>query len=268
MIKNYLITGDTHGRVEERLANLPRGLDPAETAIIILGDAGINFYLNKTDYNKKKRLQTLGYTFYLVRGNHEERPENLPTTEMIWDDTVQGNIYREPEFPNIRYFLDGGTYNIDGLKTLVVGGAYSVDKHYRIKNYMQKDGWCGWFESEQLTEQERSNIVIATANENYDLVLTHTCPYSWMPTDLFLSMVDQSTVDNSMERFLDVLKGNFDWTCWLFGHFHADRLERPGVEMYYTDIEDLKNIRRRWIRKDGPPWWMLKGPNYYYYAEV
>ena len=45
MIKHYLITGDTHGRVIERISHIPSHYEPAETALIILGDAGINFYL-------------------------------------------------------------------------------------------------------------------------------------------------------------------------------------------------------------------------------
>ena len=80
MIKNVLITGDTHGRVVERVQNIARdypNYKPNETAIIILGDAGINFYLNKSDKKNKYRINNLGYTIYCVRGNHEEHPGNI-----------------------------------------------------------------------------------------------------------------------------------------------------------------------------------------------
>ena len=43
MIKNWLVTGDTHGQVLERLSHI--GYPPDETALIILGDMGLNFYL-------------------------------------------------------------------------------------------------------------------------------------------------------------------------------------------------------------------------------
>lgn len=56
MIKNYLISGDTHGKVVERLSLITPNYKPEETALIILGDAGINFYLNKTDTKNKKTL--------------------------------------------------------------------------------------------------------------------------------------------------------------------------------------------------------------------
>lgn len=39
MIKNWLVTGDTHGRVMERLSQIDSDkYIPDETAIIILGD--------------------------------------------------------------------------------------------------------------------------------------------------------------------------------------------------------------------------------------
>lgn len=258
----WYITGDTHGKNEERLKQFEKNED--QIALIILGDSGVNFYLNKSDYNRKKRLLEMGINLYLVRGNHEERPENLPNITIIWDENVEGNVYIEPEFPNIRYFLDGGSYIIDGLKTLVIGGACSVDKDYRIKNFTQPNGWCGWFKDEQLTAKEKTAILIATSGKEYDLILTHTCPYSWMPRDLFLNMINQRTVDNSMEQFLEVMKDHIKWKAWLFGHFHADRLELPRVEQYYNDIESLSNIKRRWL--EGEPnveWWLRKGPNYY-----
>ena len=58
MIKNVLITGDTHGHVIERIHNIRRNCpdyEPNETAIIILGDAGINYYLNKMSNETKKQ---------------------------------------------------------------------------------------------------------------------------------------------------------------------------------------------------------------------
>jgi hypothetical protein len=51
MIKNWILTGDTHGarsaitRVNNIARNYPN-YKPEETGIIILGDAGLNFYLN------------------------------------------------------------------------------------------------------------------------------------------------------------------------------------------------------------------------------
>jgi 3-oxoacid CoA-transferase subunit A len=95
--------------------------------LIILGDAGFNFYLNKTDWKLKRNTNNTGYTIYCVRGNHEERPENLKIP-LVYDEEVNGLVYCEKEFPNIKYFVDGSSYDIKGYSVLTIGGAYSVDK--------------------------------------------------------------------------------------------------------------------------------------------
>ena len=38
----------------------------------------------------------------------------------------------------------------------------------------------------------------------------------------------------------DEVKNNIGFKVWLFGHYHADRLERPGVEMFHLDTEELE----------------------------
>ena len=272
MIKNWLVTGDTHGLVMTRLMNIDTAkYIPEETAVIILGDAGINFYLNKTDKKNKKVINNTGFTIYCVRGNHEERPENLPDIIQEWDKTVQNKVYVEPEFPNIKYFIDGQDYEIAGKTVLVIGGAYSVDKWYRlmragVTNKLHPDYTnskkTGWFPAELLTDDELEQIECNCTDNYYDVILTHTCPESWEPRDLFLSGLDQSTVDKSMEKWLDDFKNHIDWKIWLFGHYHDDRLVRPGVEMYYKDIEDWENIMKRWEDPEHLDWWLKKDPNY------
>ena len=52
------LVSDTHGQVLSRLSQINAGKYAAsQTALIILGDAGINFYLNKTDINLKRNIQ-------------------------------------------------------------------------------------------------------------------------------------------------------------------------------------------------------------------
>lgn len=272
MIKKWLITGDTHGRVAERLMHIPDDptILPEEIAIIILGDAGFNFWLNGTDYKTKREANKYGYKIYCVRGNHEDRPENLPDIIHQWDEDVQGSIIFESEFPNIRYFKDGYTYEINGHRTLVIGGAYSVDKWYRLERAgcspeTNKPHKSGWFNDEQLTQDEMLEISSSAFGKQFDFVFSHTCPLSWEPTDLFLSFIDQSTVDKSMEKWLDVIKADIRWGVWCFGHFHKDRIERPRVEQFYGDIEPLEAVWNRWFDDETikEEWWLEKSPNYY-----
>lgn len=247
MIKNWLITGDTHGKVFDRLAKINSSLyAPAETALIILGDAGLNFYLNKTDQIKKSLVQNTGFTIYCVRGNHEERPENLGF-KLVNDANVGNMVYVEEAFPNIRYFVDGGNYIINGHPILTIGGAYSIDKEYRLERAkITGSSFTGWFPDEQLTEQEMTAIAEGSKGKHFDFVFTHTCPLDWEPVDLFLRGVNQATVDKTMETWLNTLKDVIDWGVWCFGHYHADRLERPCVEQFFQDIELLEDVFNRW----------------------
>lgn len=272
MIKHWLLTGDTHGHVMERISKIPSCYEASETALIILGDAGINFYLNKTDAKNKKIINNTGFTLYLVRGNHEERPENLPNIRAKYDTEVNGFIYYEEEFPNIRYFADGCSYKILDKSVLVIGGAYSVDKWYRLQMAGIMDEYhpdyknphkTGWFPDEQLNPKEMNDIISCWEGEKFDIILTHTYPISWEPTDLFITGLDQSKVDKTMEKFLEEVKEKVDWGIWLFGHHHSDRLVRPFVEMLFMDIEDLAHIIERWERPDQIDWWLEKDPNYY-----
>ena len=256
-----------------RLTNIGTADYPVEeTALIILGDAGINFYLNKTDINLKRNIQNTGFTVYCVRGNHEERPENLGYIEHWYDENVKGYVMYEPDYPNIKYFEDGNAYEICGKSVLVIGGAYSVDKWYRLnragvtskldKDYLNPRK-TGWFPDEQLLNWEMTMIEQEHFGKHYDVILTHTCPISWEPTDLFLPGLDQSSVDKTMELWLDEVKQKVNWNIWLFGHYHGDQLVRPGVEMYYKDIENWETIMKRWESPDDLDWWLVKSPNYY-----
>lgn len=66
-----------------------------------------------------------------------------------------------------------------------------------------------------------------------------------------------------MENWLQEIKDNITYHTWCFGHYHDDRLVRPGVEMYYSDIENLEDIHQRWTSGDEPEWYLKKDPNYY-----
>ena len=278
-LKYLIFTGDTHGGVAtiSRIGNIQRNMPeykPEETMVVILGDAGLNFWLNNTDKKYKKLLNSMNYHIYCVRGNHEQRPELIKSMVLVNDENVNNVVYMEEAFPNIRYFVDGKIYNLLGYKCLVVGGAYSIDKWYRLARagYSKDEAEtadpkkCGWFKDECLTAAEMAAIMEKVKGESVDFVLSHTCPLSWEPTDLFLNGIDQSTVDKSMEIWFDELKDNIKWKYWLFGHYHADRIERPHVEQFYQEYEDAESIIARWDKYDEAgelDYWLPKSPAFY-----
>lgn len=248
MIDKWLITGDCHGQVSKRLEEViqkyPDRLN--EIGLVILGDVGLNYWGNNTDRNKKIKCEEYGIYLYCVRGNHEKRPSDVEGMRAVYDKEVAGLVYMEDAYPHIRYLIDGGEYTINGFKVLVLGGAYSVDKWWRLLRANGK--FSGWFENEQLNEDERNHIMnqIKMKDKTYDFVFSHTCPLSFQPTDLFLSFVNQAEVDNSMELWMEEIKDTISWNIWCFGHYHADRTEKACVEQYFNEIEDLNIVQERW----------------------
>lgn len=270
----WMITGDTHS-VFTRFANLPK---EEEIGMIVLGDFGINFYLNKTDTRKKKEVcaNYPNITFYALRGNHEARPQDIPGMIKQFDENVHGVVYLEPQFPNIRYFLDYGFYDIGGYTCYIISGAYSVDKYWRLERAMMTEETnnpkkSGWFANEQLTKEEMDKAteqlyMFKDMGKHIDFIFSHTCPYDWEPRDMFLGAVDQSTVDDTMERWMNSWKDDIHFEVFCFGHFHDDRLVRPHVEMFYHDMEELNVIYKRWKDYDETgelSWWLKKDPNFF-----
>lgn len=254
----YLVTGDIHGNVKTLIARL-KDYKPEETAVILLGDVGLNYGRNQhypaQDRIFKEHLQNSGFTFYCLRGNHEERPQNVPGITIEYDGEVNNDVYLEYDFPNIRYLMDGKIYVFNGYSCLALGGAYSVDKYWRLANGRK------WFPEEQLTKKEQQEILDNVRGLRVDFILSHTCPFDYMPRDLFLSVVDQNTVDNNMELWLNRIACEVNWFIWLWGHFHDDRLIRPNMEMLYNEIYDIEDIYERHYTCNYR--YMKKDPNFF-----
>ena len=205
------ITGDTH-RDFSRLYNLK---ETEEDMLIILGDAGINYYLDDEDVKYKEYLKSFKIKLFCIRGNHEERPKNINSYKEI--EMFGGKVFIEEEYPNLIFAKDGEVYNIDGKSILVIGGAYSVDKNYRIMHGYK------WFKDEQLTTKEMNDVLDKIKGKHFDIVLTHTCPYKYEPREVFIPGLDQSKIDKTMEHFLDKVEENIKYDKWYCGHYHTEK---------------------------------------------
>lgn len=251
------ITGDTHGKFDRIEYFCDRQKTTKDDLMIILGDAGVNYYQNRHDQKLKKYLCDLPITFMLIRGNHEARPDPEWPKHVVAPEMDKGSVYGlftiEDGFPSILYALDGRPYALrvlDEWKTAyVIGGAYSVDKQYRLDSYAAGNHAMKWFPDEQLSPEEMDHI-----RDNFrswlnlegrvDYMLTHTCPLSLEPTDMFLPFIDQSTVDQSTEKFLDEIKTMMEekhvtYEKWFCGHWHTDRTAPENLRFLFNDIISL-----------------------------
>ena len=111
-----------------------------------------------------------------------------------------GEILVEDDFPSLRFAIDGEIYDIGGLETIAIGGAYSIDKETRI---LYEPFWGKtWWEDEQLSAHEKRRITKKLKERGWkiDCVLSHTAPLKYEKGELFLDGVIQSEIDKSMEQ--------------------------------------------------------------------
>jgi len=228
----FYITGDTHGefyRIEQFCEEYETS---KEDVMIILGDAGINFSLNERDLRLKRELAELPITLFCIHGNHEERPYMIDSyEEKEWNG---GTVYWEEDFPNILFAKDGEIYDLDGKKCLVIGGAYSIDKYYRLRV------GAPWFETEQPTDEIKDYVEAQLEKNDWqvDCVFTHTVPLPYEPIWAFIPGIDQSKVDKSTENWLAWIEENLSYDSWYAGHYHVESQEGP-IRIMYIDIDNL-----------------------------
>lgn len=233
MVNIIYITGDKHGDFTEVINFCNTHNTTTDDILIILGDAGINYYGDKRDKKLKLQLSRLPITLFCIHGNHENRPRNIPSYKL--KDWNGGLVYAQEEYQNILFAEDGQIFNLNGNDVLVLGGAYSVDKYYRLER-----GWK-WFEDEQLFNDEKIRIEWSLDLNKWktNYVLSHTCPYKYIPREWFLDCIDQSTVDNSMEIWLDEIESKLDYSKFMCGHFHGEK-KIDNVEFLFNTIKVLE----------------------------
>ncbi len=225
------LTGDIHGNPTQVELFCSKMQLTEKDTIVMLGDVGLNYYGGKRDRLPKRILSSLPVTFLCIHGNHENRPQNIPDYKpTLWNG---GRVLVDEEHPNILFAEDGEIYDLDGKKALAIGGAYSVDKFYRLQRGF------GWWADEQPSELTKRKVEgVVSECKGIDIILSHTCPKKYIPTEMFLPMIDQSTVDNSTEEWLDTIEEAVDYKAWYCGHWHTDkRIDK--MHFLFTTFESL-----------------------------
>ena len=220
------ITGDTH-RNFSRFDNMNLNKNDI---VIVLGDAGVNYFLNEEDVKLKSDLKKYKCTFFFIRGNHEERPENIRNYKI--SKMFDGKVYVEKDYPYLVFAKDGEIYNINNKSTLVIGGAYSVDKYHRLLYGAR------WFKDEQLSKDEMDKIYNKVVGKHYDVILTHTCPYKYEPLEVYAEGLRQEGVDKTTEHFLDIIEDKVSYDKWYCGHYHINK-EIDKIEFMFENIKEF-----------------------------
>lgn len=229
------ITGDTHGGFKRIEAFCEQFQTSKDDVLIILGDAGINFSGEVYDSRKKQFLESLPITIFAIHGNHEQRPQTIGTyKEKLWNSGV---VYYEETYSSILFAKDGEIFDFNGLKTIVIGGAYSIDKVMRIMY-----SW-GWWADEQPSEKIKQYVEqqLEKCKWKVDVVLSHTTPLKYEPVEVFLPGVDQSRVDKSTEIWLDDIEEKLSYKKWYCGHFHTEK-KIDKLEIMFENVDTFFEV--------------------------
>lgn len=230
---NFYITGDKHGDMKCFKPFSDRFLTDEEDIMTILGDAGLNYYLDFRDVLTKDYLKYVPMTFLCVHGNHEERPYNAGGYNLV--EFLGAKAYVEDMYPNVYFAKDGEIYNYNGKTIMSIGGAYSVDKDYRLSMGYK------WYKSEQPNNEIKQFVEsqLERLNWKIDYIFSHTCPLSYIPTDCYINGVNQEGVDRTTEEWLDTIENKLDYKKWYCGHWHIDRLV-DKIKFVFNDFVELR----------------------------
>ena len=144
------LTGDTHGSYRHvRRFVAEHDVGPADV-LICLGDTGFDYFNDERDAQIKDKAEHMGITLLCIRGNHDRNPASLPSYHLIpWRG---GEVYCDDRWPSILFARDGSVFDLDGRTAVAIGGAYSVDKAYRLaKGY-------AWYPDEQLMRSSKRSL--------------------------------------------------------------------------------------------------------------
>lgn len=245
--RKFYITGDKH-RSFKNVESFCRQMNTRKKdVLIILGDAGFNYFGDERDETLKKSVSELDITLFCIHGNKENRPANLGTYGVR--NFCGGRVYYEPRFPNILFAFDGGVYTFQGRKYMVIGGAESIDKNVCIANNKP------YFDDEAPDDEIKSLIESKLKSHKYRIygMLTHTCPLRFVPSEMFLSTREKipgsenkkktvwkytPKIERTTEKWLDSVYEKLHFREWFCGHYHIDK-EIDDITMLYNEIRPL-----------------------------
>lgn len=229
------IAGDVHGNTRWVCEYLiPTAVQLGADVIVQCGDfgyweheqAGVD-YLDEVDLAAQKAEVQLRW----LHGNHDK-----------WS-LIADRYHRSPDGlyrirPSIEYAPNGHIWTWVGYRMRVFGGAYSVDKQYRLDieakrrvRVMTKNAWrrgaghpevavpdtaaTMWFPEEQMTDQDMQQLLDVDSSR-LDIVFSHDKPRRSEPGLVLKDLPECMPNQDRLQRALDVHQPGL----WFHGHLH------------------------------------------------
>lgn len=224
------VTGDTHGDIDWHKLNTRNFPEQKSLTkddyVIILGDFGTVWDLDKTDRYLQDNYSKRNFTTLFIDGNHENHDalDSMPVT--TWHG---GKIHKLTD--SVFHLMRGQVFEICGKKLFTMGGARSSD----IKG--RKEGVTWWArEMPSVEEYEEAVSNLERHNGIVDCILTHCAPEM---TLLAMNMPKMQYRDhNELTEFLDTLTQTVKFNDWYFGHYH-DESDFGKYHLLYNRVVEL-----------------------------
>lgn len=235
-----LFAGDTHGNLGHANYLVRMAKKEGCDRVFVLGDFGMwehqkagVYFLDMLD----EYCNTNNITMYFLDGNHDK---TSLAVEMYSEDRDDENfmIVR----PHIRYAWRGHRWTWDDVTFISLGGAYSVDKAYRLDLEARYPGKYGpeslWFPEEEMTDVDMAAILEDATK--VDVMLAHDKPRCSDPRWNRKDIPDCWPNQDRLQRAVETLNPRF----FLHGHLHFSYIEtvqhsvigldEPGVMTVYA----------------------------------
>lgn len=230
-MQKLMLAGDIHGDFHHARYLIDRAVTNGVRTIFQVGDFGYwEHQQDGIDFldDLSKELTENNIDLYFLDGNHDKTSLLLKKYKELDDEGFI--IVRD----RIKYAPRGHRWTWDSVKFIALGGAYSVDKDYRIKQEKAKSHKISeknmyrpasgqkstdttgllWFPEEEMSDIDMDNIL---QNRNpVDIILAHDKPRSsnpyWNRKDLEPCWPNQ----DRMQRAVVALQPKY----FVHGHLH------------------------------------------------
>ena len=264
---NIYIFGDTHGQNEIHKIFLVDEYEK-DDFIIVCGDFGLLWKdkISKEEQKVIDELVKLPCTLLFCDGNHENFNRLKKLKSVAKFGGTAGEYIKDKAY----HLRRGEIYDIAGRNTFVMGGALSIDKRFRTPNF-------SWWADEAISDEDLTRGVdkIREFKGDIDLIITHTCPYSFLKCVARFIDIAHKTQDTNTQKLETLLQALLDKKIstrnsffartistfqgknmeWFFGHWHADfDFELPHINAHcvYDIVHRISADKRVATRLNSP----------------
>ena len=184
-----IFIGDVHGKYKQ----YKRILKESSAPTIQVGDMGVGFRRIQ-GWRAGEYIENPPHAWMLkgnhrfIRGNHDNPKVCRHHSQCIPDGHVENGI-------------------------MFIGGAVSIDQAWRVKDY-------SWWEDEELSELELSDLIDKYVMIKPDVMVTHECPEN--VANAMITHLGRTKFDwpSRTRRAFEMMFSAHSPKLWVFGHWH------------------------------------------------